>query len=332
MPCYRPNPALQRFSSSTNKWLKPKIYYPTSVNDDKSRVFPSFKRSQSEILVTQSGFRSGDEWKLTTLPCGKCFGCRCDNSREWALRIMHERRYHSHNYFITLTYAPEHLPRFSDLNYDDLQKFFYKARHEFQEKNFPFKYFACGEYGDVNLRPHYHFCAFDFKIDDLRPYTKVQGHWYYLSDTLRDCWGKGHVVIGSLDWDSASYVPRYVTKKMHGQTLRYMDAYDPDTGEVYPYTVERGFQSKGLGKDWYLDHEDEVWNQDAVLFKGEYQIKPPRYYFKQLQKSDPDRALFIKESRLAKIDLEIIDTAKDRQLLYTMEAKKLQMQTLIRDL
>ena len=37
------------------------------------------------------------------LPCGQCWGCRLQHSREWAIRCMHEAQMHEHNSFITLT-------------------------------------------------------------------------------------------------------------------------------------------------------------------------------------------------------------------------------------
>ena len=191
MVCYRPQPALQPFDRSTGKYASPLIQYPLSRDAQGVREFASLNSMAKDKRLRGRSFR------YLTLPCGLCFGCRCDNTRMWSLRMMHESRYHEHCYFITLTYAPEFLPKDGDLNYRDLRLFFVNGRHHFQIPGFPFKYFACGEYGDRNLRPHYHFAAFDFVLDDLRPLHGALRGQYFLSDHLRQVWGKGHVVAVS---------------------------------------------------------------------------------------------------------------------------------------
>lgn len=326
MPCYRPQPAYQFYYPHTDKWSKPKLIYPSFVNVDKSRVFRAPKFGDYSDISTKKPF-----YRNFTVPCGVCFGCRIENARHWSLRMMHETRYHEKNYFITLTYNDASLPTDADLNYKHLQDFFKRARHEFQTLAKPFKYFACGEYGDKTLRPHYHFAGFDFSIPDLRPFKNTRTGWYYTSDALSDVWGHGHCIVGSLTWFSAAYIARYVTKKMNGKNVRDRP-HDPETGEIFPYTIERAFQSKGLGLPFYLEHQEEIWNLDACLF-NKYLVKPPRYYFKQLQAADPDRALAVMARRQAdKEQYYHLDEARDKELLYAMEATRLQMQTLKREL
>jgi hypothetical protein len=330
MPCYRPQPASQYYYAHTGKWSRAKIIYPVKRLLDGSRVFPVPKFGSYSDIGTRAPF-----FRNMTVPCGLCFGCRCDNSRSWALRMMHHTRYSSNNYFVTLTYRPEALPSNGNLRYQDLTDFWKRARHVFQSPDRPFKYFACGEYGDENLRPHYHFAGYDFYIPDLRHYRDLPGGAgaYFLSDALSEVWRHGHVLIGDLTWDSASYVARYVTKKMHGKNCRYMDHFDPESGEFEKYTIQRALQSKGLGKPFYEEHSDEIWNLDGCLFKGKYMIKPPRYYFKQLEKADPERALAVTQARIAtRPQFFMIDNLADRELLYSMEAVRLSMQSLKRSL
>ena len=37
------------------------------------------------------------------IPCGQCFECRLERSRQWATRCMLESQYHDQNWFLTLT-------------------------------------------------------------------------------------------------------------------------------------------------------------------------------------------------------------------------------------
>lgn len=323
MTCYRPQPAVQ--SLKNGGWSQPKIIYPSSWDySDGSRIFvPSHYYFDKAVAANRS----------ISLPCGLCFGCRLSNARDWSLRMMHETRYHDQNWFITLTYSDDHVTPDYDLDYRDLDTFFKRARHSFQRTSRPFKYFACGEYGDKNLRPHYHFAGFDFNLDDLRFFKKSpSGGSYFISSSLTDCWGKGHVIVAPLEYDSAAYIARYVTKKMNGRNVRYKDYFDPETGEVFQYTIERSFQSKGLGLKFYQQHHKEIWDLDGCLYNNKYLVKPPRYYMKQLEKVDPDRALAIKEARRADFHDYKLDNAKDKELLYQMQARRLQMQTLVREL
>jgi len=321
MTCYRPQYAVLNFCSKEQKFKKPKIIYPSSVADSGERYFLRHRPTTHPV------------YKEVNLPCGVCFGCRMDNSRMWSLRMMHQAKFSSSSYFVTLTYSPEHMPLHGDLNYDHLQDFWKKARHSFQGSE-QLRYFACGEYGDQSLRPHYHFAGFDWNIKDLRLFKNTDHGSYFLSDDLASCWGFGHVIVAPLEYQSAAYVARYVTKKMRGKNLRFLaDEYaDPVTGEVPSYKVERAFQSQGLGLKWYQANQQEVWDLDGCLYDNKYMVSPPRYYFKQLEKADPEKAAAIKHKRLTEHPFEYIDPARDRELLYQMEARRLQMSVLKREL
>ena len=53
--------------------------------------------------------------------CGKCDPCRAKQTAHWQFRLMQEERRSLTAYFVTLTYAPEHLP-LSPLGYATLEK------------------------------------------------------------------------------------------------------------------------------------------------------------------------------------------------------------------
>ena len=56
------------------------------------------------------------EQNTVLIPCGKCIGCRLDNARSWADRMILELDHTKKSVFVTLTYADEFLPEFRDLN------------------------------------------------------------------------------------------------------------------------------------------------------------------------------------------------------------------------
>jgi len=90
------------------------------------------------------------------LPCGKCLNCRETRSAEWALRLEHESHYWTDTCFLTLTYDEENL-LIDDLDPVELKNFIKRLRKVIKV---PIKYYACGEYGELYGRPHYHLIVF----------------------------------------------------------------------------------------------------------------------------------------------------------------------------
>ncbi len=75
------------------------------------------------------------------LPCGQCVGCRLARSAHWAVRCVHEAQLHSENCFITLTYAPEFLPKDGSLQVRHFQLFMKRLRKRFGSG---IRFFHCG--------------------------------------------------------------------------------------------------------------------------------------------------------------------------------------------
>ena len=128
---------------------------------------------------------------------------------------MHERQMHDEDlcHFITLTYSNEHLPELGTLVTKDWQDFARRIR----KKKGPFRFFHCGEYGDEKGRPHYHACVFGLQLFDLVPDGKTKsGEMAYQSEELTQIWGKGKTQVGTLTFESAAYVARYIMKKVGG--------------------------------------------------------------------------------------------------------------------
>ncbi len=149
------------------------------------------------------------------IPCGQCIGCRLDKSKQWAIRCVHEASLYDNNSFITLTYNTEHLPEDRSLEVRVFQLFMKRLRKRFGTK---IRFYACGEYGDQNGRPHYHACLFnhDFQDKKLWKRGKDPSLDLYRSADLEKLWPYGYSSIGEVTFQSAAYVARYIMKKITG--------------------------------------------------------------------------------------------------------------------
>lgn len=146
--------------------------------------------------------------------CGQCMSCRKNKLRLWQHRLMLEGMMHSESSFITLTYAPEHLPKDGSLCPKDLQDFLKRLRRKLEPKKI--RFYAVGEYGEINFRPHYHIALFGYPPCHT-PTRNGKGCGACPTCTLiRDSWGLGLTDVGysRIEKDAAQYVAGYVTKKM----------------------------------------------------------------------------------------------------------------------
>lgn len=218
-----------------------------------------------------------------------------EQARQWAVRITHEAQSHKQNAFITLTYADEHLPEHNSLQYDDLQKFWKRMRKRFGKLS----YYAVGEYGDTTKRPHYHACIFGHDFAEGRTILKTNPNLLWTHPALEAVWGLGHVSVGALTYQTASYTASYVTKKLGGEK-QYVRL-DVDSGELIPLIQPRAFMSlnPAIGKGWVEKYGMNVYDRDYVVIQGTRQ-KPPKMYDKWLAVKDEPKHQAMKENRKAK--------------------------------
>lgn len=239
----------------------------------------------------QFTLRRSEAWtdRPMSVPCGRCVGCRDRRAKEWALRCVHEAQMHAHNSFITLTYSPEDLPDDGGLRVGDFQRFCKRLR----KRMGPFRFYHCGEYGEQNLRPHYH--AILFGIDFHGDRVQVQAHPYprYSSATLTEIWGLGHTDVGTVTYESAAYVARYVHKAsrprngLPGSEQDVVDKYtrvNPDTGETWQVPPEYSTMSRGgrggqggIGAPWLKKYHRDVYPSDQVVHDGR-KFPVPKFY------------------------------------------------------
>lgn len=238
----------------------------------------AFKNGDGRIVFNDFG--SGAAVRLM-LPCGQCVGCRYERSRRWALRCVHEASMHDNNCFITLTY--EDMPSDGSLCIEDWQKFVKRLRHKVE----PFRYFMCGEYGEQNLRPHFHACIFGVDWPDRELFGfNDRGDPMFTSYLLESTWGHGMVSSGELSFDSAAYVARYCMKKANGDNDYARARYSrvcARTGEELFVRPEFSTMSRnpGVGASWFDKYMDDVFPSDEVVHGGK-KFRVPRYYDERL--------------------------------------------------
>lgn len=219
--------------------------------------------------------------------------------------------------FITLTYAPEHLPEGRTLVHRHFQLFMKRLRKRVAPQRF--RFFMCGEYGKVcevcDLsrkrcqcvefrptlgRPHYHAILFGYEFPDKRLFKMDRGLPLYTSKILTEEWGMGHCSVGGVTFESAAYVARYVVDKMGGdQAQAHYLFIDEITGECYNRLPEytKSSNRRGIGHSWFTAYGRELYPDDYVVIRGR-RMKVPRYYDKLLKESgDLELVELVKEGR-----------------------------------
>lgn len=211
------------------------------------------------------------------IPCGRCIGCRLEKSRQWAIRCVHEASLYEDNCVLTLTYDNKHLPADGSLHVEHYQKFMKRLRKHFTGRKIRFLH--CGEYGDEGGRPHYHACLFNLDFEDKQFFKKSEkGDHLYTSELLQKLWPFGFCLIGSLTFESAAYVARYITKKVTGDLAE--EHYQGRKPEYI--TMSR---NPGLAKGWYEKYKSDIYPDDFVVVNGK-KIGVPKFYDNQLQEEE----------------------------------------------
>ncbi len=233
--------------------------------------------------------------------CGQCLGCRLDRTLMWAMRIVHEASMYEHahgNCFVTFTYRSKdectrkqynqghYVPADYSLNYHHFRDFIKRLRRHFPQK---IRYFHCGEYGEENLRPHYHACLFNCSFDDQYVYQQQEGLTTYESETLQNLWPYGFCTIGALNFETASYTAGYILKKITGN--RAEDTYLRNDAYGVAYWVKPPYITMslkpGIGEKFYQKFKTDFFPSDESPVPGKGIINQvPRYYETILKSED----------------------------------------------
>lgn len=137
--------------------------------------------------------------------CGQCLPCRVNRGRQWTWRQFLESLCHEGNSFVTLTYDVQNISGNWQLHPEHLQVFIRELRRAVYPSRI--RYYAVGEYGEENRRPHYHLSVFG-----LSPMSVVHGKVF--ADWVQRCWGKGFTSCYEFNHLTAQYVAGYVVKKL----------------------------------------------------------------------------------------------------------------------
>lgn len=234
-----------------------------------------------------------------TVQCGKCPGCIKRRVSTWSFRLVKQGEVSTSALFVTLTYAPEHVPisvnGFMTLNKVDLQNFFKRLRKHYTHK---LKYYACGEYGSDNWRPHYHIILFN------ADHAGVCEAW------TKDGKPIGIVHFGNVEEASIGYTLKYITKEKR-VGLHARDDRQP----------ERAFMSKGLGLNYLTDamirwHNADLLNRCYGALKDGKKAPLARYYKDRIY--DPEDLAFLNAhlNKLAQEEQE--ENPVTREQLYSM--------------
>lgn len=227
------------------------------------------------------------------VPCGRCIGCRSEQSRQWAVRMMHEARMHTSNLFLTLTYDKESVADGS-LRAEDLSGFIKNLRKSDPDRRW--SWFGCGEYGERTQRPHYHALLFGFDFLDRYSSPDISRPEVWGSETLDTLWGRGRTEIGSVTMASASYVAGYIRKKIRA---RDDTRANPLTGEMLTPEFARMSLRPAIGRRWIEEYWSDVYPRDFVVVDG-VEAKPPRYYDKFMDAEHPELMEEVRQTRFEK--------------------------------
>jgi len=266
-----------------------------------------------------------------TIPCGQCVGCRLERSRQWAVRCVHEASLHEDNCFITLTYNNESLPEDGSLNKKHFQDFMKRLRKKYKNKKI--RYYHCGEYGDKNFRPHYHAIIFGLEFDDQKLFTVNNGEKLYTSEKLEKLWPFGFSTIGTVTFESAAYVARYVMKKVNGKNAKnHYERVDSNTGEIYSLVPEYNTMSRrpGIAAGWFDKYKDDVYPSDNIHLR-EKTFRPPKFYDKMYEHLMPNEMEKIKKQRMINMQKHATDNTSER-LEVKEQVKNAQLNKLIRSI
>lgn len=288
----------QNCSHASPKKFEPAAHagrYPALVGCDfplKAYRSASQRGPSGKALLTFNPLDGINSTSPMEIPCNNCMGCKLEKSRQWSIRMMHEARYHSANSFLTLTYSNESVPTDFGLDLRHLQLFMKRLRKSIEPDKI--RFFACGEYGDENGRPHYHAIIFGYDAPDRVVHGRSDsGELIYSSEALSKLWTNGFITTQAVTRKSCAYVSRYVTKKIkNGDDFgaRRYHRLSPVDGAFHQVRPEFAVMSRrpGLGARFADEFRSDYYPSGFLIVDGVAQA-PPRFYVSRLTERQQTR-------------------------------------------
>ncbi|WP_270229739.1 hypothetical protein [Parabacteroides bouchesdurhonensis] len=247
------------------------------------------------------------------VPCGKCVVCIKRRRQSWAFRLEQESKSVPISWFCTLTYDDEHLTysTYSDLLGEhtapvvvkrDVQLFMKRLRRYLSDWT-RIRFFLVAEYGEQNLRPHYHMILFG----------KLGSKYNLVAELLRRAWQQGYVQVSPLSTSHIRYCVKYMYKNELYPEYIYYPAFKPfmlcsrQPGIGYAYMSEQILNYyRTAPKDFALQqngtkcplpryYKDKLYDDDMKAFIGElrnqYQLQGAsanRDHWLHLMRTNPE--------------------------------------------
>ena len=159
---------LIKFPLITYNDKKRKVLFSYPIKFDNRDEFNNIENINNEIHKSKFGLskyeylnklykqEKFESFELLQIPCGSCGSCLKQKARNWSYRILAETKESKNNYFITLTYNDDNLPKDGNLVKDEISNFNKKLKTYLNRigQRSDFRFYGVGEYGDHTLRPH----------------------------------------------------------------------------------------------------------------------------------------------------------------------------------
>lgn len=231
------------------------------------------------------------------ISCGNCIECMKDHVNEWVFRVMSE--YTGVGCVLSLTYDPDHLPPGANLCRRDLQLFLKRLRKKISPVKI--RYFGCGEYGTLNLRPHYHLIILGWQPSDLELLkTTKKGTVLYRSRFINEVWGNGICAVACVTPESVRYSCKYMQKLFFVKNL---------DSRVPPFTCMSTHPGFGF-------HESLRYLKNDSIYLDGKRRRLPRYYLKvaerfglteEVAEIKKNRVLMAKAGQLRRSDSQLTE-------------------------
>lgn len=231
--------------------------------------------------------------------CGKCPLCLRKKGNEWNFRLRHMAKFADDCYFITLTYAPEHLPNYGDNGLHNVQCFLKRFRKNNNLIPGYFRYFLISELGGEHGRLHYHAILFNTGMN-----------WMELAKALRRDWSLGRIDVKHINQNRINYVSKYTLQNLYRGKRFYLkevttkkNKYGGSVTSFVKVRIPNYFFmvcSKGIGLDFLTKKMINyiLDRGDGCVQENGFTIAIPRYYMSHLEKIDKEKTESIKSVRL----------------------------------